>query len=160
MSTQLYNIVTNVSDISYSNVAIIAPVNGVNYINSSWKHMDTYTYTGSTDTGSYYIDIINNSDNVHSSSYILYHITGTITRDITDNAMFYYFGNKRPIVDQITLIPVEPYQSEINIDIVNITTYQTTSYQYYRLWLYTCNKDFNTLTAHNDINITVDYYCL
>lgn len=107
-----------------------------------------------------YSDIAIITPTAHNPMYCLYHITGTITRDITDNAVFYYFANTWIRSDQVTIIPVKPYQSEINIDIVNITDKDTTAYNYFRVWIYTCDKDFNLIPTKSSISITVDYYCM
>lgn len=159
MSEQLYNIVTSSSDITYSDVALIAPDDGINTFDRKWKHIKTFTYNASTSTGDYFKDIIYTAD-VSYPMYCLFHITGTITRDITDDAVFYYFVNSLPRTDQLTLIPVEPHQSEVSFDIVNITDKDTTSYNYYRVWIATCDKDFNKVVANSTINMKVDYYCL
>lgn len=156
-----YDISTAQSTFTYPDLSLIAPSAGVNYFNNLWKHVDTYTYTGSTNTGKYNEDLINSStQSTHKSLYCLYHVYGTITRDITDNAAFYLFANTLPPYDQVTLIPVKPYQSEIPFDLVNITNKNTASYNYYRMWIQTCDKDYNYIRAKSNISITVDYYCL
>ena len=159
MSEQLYNIVTSSSNITYSNLSLIVPVDGINTFDGKWKHVKSFDYTASTSTGSYFKDIIYKAE-AYDPMYCLYHVTGTITRDVTDDTAFYYFINALPIVDQVTLIPVEPHQSEIHFDIVNITDKDTGSYNYYRVRVFTCDKDFNKVVANSTINMKIDYYCM
>lgn len=153
-----YNIATTQSAITYPSIALIAPVDGINYFKHNWRHVDTYTYTGSTNTGSLNKELI--STNAHYSTYCLYHITGTFTHDITDNVVFYYLANTWPRNDQVIIIPVKPYQSEISFDFIDITNINTNAYNCYRIYCVACDKDFNTVPSDFSISITVDYYTM
>ena len=46
MSEQLYNIITSSSTITYSNLALIEPDDGINTFDRKWKHVKTFTYNG------------------------------------------------------------------------------------------------------------------
>lgn len=67
------------------------------------------------------------------TNFILYHIKGTITKDIADGILYYQFSSTGPNPDPTVIIPANPYSE---VDTVDIT-----------LWQGSVNRNQQTLMA-------------
>lgn len=149
-----YNNTTNYK-FTYSNVKLPQLTNGVNYFNEKWTKMQSVNISEQSETGSYQQEIFNFDQN----NYRLFHIHGTITRDITDNTAFYYFADLQSDNSTIALQnPTNPYNSETTVDFV-LSTLSSTS-KVFNLLIYPCNEKQEIIQSPCNINLTVDCYCL
>lgn len=152
-----YNISVSDSKIIYT--PLLSIDNGISYFNGTFTPVRTQHFTFSTSTGSYH-KTIQSFDQAKTSNIVVYHIYGTITRDITDNTAFYQMLNKYAANDPTMIIPCDPYTSVNIIDFTDFAVYYDVNYQYADFYLKTLDKDYNVITASNYVDITVDYYCL
>ena len=74
MSEQLYNIITSSSNITYSNLALIAPVDGLNTFDGKFEKYSDAGYTEMI-TGSHNVTIF--SDSRKYTTDIMWHVYGT-----------------------------------------------------------------------------------
>lgn len=149
-----YNSTTNYN-FTYSNVKLLKPINGVNYFDGKWTKMQSVNISEQSETGSYEQEIFNFDKNI----YRLFHVHGTITRDITDNTAFYYFADLQSDNSTIALQnPTNPYNSETTVDFV-LSTLSFTS-KVFKLLIYPCNEKQEIIQSPCNINLTVDCYCL
>lgn len=149
-----YNSTTNYN-FTYSNVKLLKPINGVNYFDGKWTKMQSVNISEQSETGSYEQEIFNFDQNI----YRLFHVHGTITRDITDNTAFYYFADLQSDNSTIALQnPTNPYNSETTVDFV-LSTLSFTS-KVFKLLIYPCNEKQEIIQSPCNINLTVDCYCL
>jgi len=152
-----YNISVSDSKIIYTPLSSIN--DGVSYFNGTYIPVKQSHYTFTTSTGSYHYTI-QSFDQPKTSNIIIYHIYGTITRDITDNTAFYQMLNKYTVNDPTMIVPCDPYTNINIIDYTEINTNIDVNYQYADFFLKTLDKDYNVITASSYVDITVDYYCL
>lgn len=149
-----YNSTTNYN-FTYSNVKLLKPINGVNYFDGKWTKMQSVNISEQSETGSYEQEIFNFDKNI----YRLFHVHGTITRDITDNTAFYYFADLQSDNSTIALQnPTNPYNSKTTVDFV-LSTLSFTS-KVFKLLIYPCNEKQEIIQSPCNINLTVDCYCL
>lgn len=149
-----YNDTTNYN-FTFGNVKLLKPINGVNYFDGRWTKMQSVNISEQSETGSYEQEIFNFDQNI----YRLFHVHGTITRDITDNTAFYYFADLQSDNSTIALQnPTNPYNSETTVDFV-LSTLSFAS-KVFKLLIYPCNEKQEIIQSPCNINLTVDCYCL
>ena len=153
-----YNSTTNYK-FTYSNIKLLKPINGVNYFNGRWTKMQSVNISEQSETGSYEQEIFNFDQNNHR----LFHVHGTITRDITDNTAFYYFADDLQYNTTINTTiavqnPTNPYNSETTVDFVLPLRQQYS--KVFKLLIYPCNEKQEIIESPCNINLTIDCYCL
>ena len=156
----VYNISVSDSKIIYTPLSSIS--DGISYFNGTYKPVRHEQFTLTTSTGSYYAVIIsvNKPQIIHYSNIVVWHLYGTITRDITDNTAFYQLLNKYSEHDPTMIIPCDQYTNTSIIDFTDFATYYDVNYYYFWFFLKTFDKDYNALTTSSRVDITLDYYCL
>lgn len=150
-----YGHITNYN-FTYPNIQLPKPTNGVNYFDGRWTKMQSVNISEQSETGSYQQEIFNFDQN----NYRLFHVHGTITRDITDNTAFYYFADLQSNNYTIAMQnPTNPYNSETTVDFV-LPTSQSNISKVFKLLIYPCNEKQEIIQSPCNINLTVDCYCL
>ena len=158
MSEQLYNIVTSGSAITYSNLSLIAPVDGMNTFDGRFETFSDLGYTQNI-TGSHIVTIY--GDTRKYTTDIMWHVYGTITKqDITDNVTFYAITNTLPYVDETILIPASPETTINNFDFITFNSSDVSNYNGYSFNIHAMDKDYNELTTTYYLNLRVGYYCV
>lgn len=147
-----YNDTTNYN-FTYPNVKLPKPIDGVNYFNGRWTKMQYVNISEQSETGSYQQEIFNFDQN----NFRLFHVHGTITRDITDNTAFYYFADITTL-SFVVQNPTNPYNSETTVDFV-LSIIPSIS-KVFNLLIYPCNEKQEIIQSLCNINLTVDCYCL
>ena len=142
---------------TYSEVKLPKPNNGVNYFNGKWTKMQSVNISEHSETGSYQQEILK----LNHDSYYIFHVHGTITRDITDNTSFYYFNNtyRLNLGTIILQNPTNPYNFETTVDFV-FSTFRIPSSNVYNLLIYPCDEKQEIIESPCNINLTIDCYCL
>lgn len=154
----LYNIVTSSSTITYSNLALIAPVDGLNTFDGKFVKYSDVGYTQMI-TGSHNVTIW--GDTRKYTTDIMWHVYGTITKqDITDGVAFYAITNSLPYVDETILIPANPKTTIIYFDFITFNSSDTTNYNGYAFNIRAFDEDYNELTTKYYLNLRIGYYCL
>lgn len=155
-----YNIKTTQSTFSYPKVNLIDPADGINYFDSNWKHVSTFNFAETLETGSTLTSIIDEST-AKLARTAMYHITGTITRDITDNALLYVIANTYSVEHCSVIIPADQYQTTNNVDVIFLM-FKDLSHDnnYFKLFIKTIDKQNKVASIPCDVDLTIDYYCL
>lgn len=149
-----YDSATNYN-FTYPNIKLLKPKDGVNYFNQKWTKMQSVNISEQSETGSYEQEIYN----FDQYNYRLFHVHGTITRDIIDNTAFYYFADILSNDFGIALQnPTNPYNSETTVDFVLSTILNSS--KIFKLLIYPCNEKQEIIQSPCNINLTVDCYCL
>lgn len=150
-----YNDTTNYN-FTYPNVKLLKPINGINYFDGRWTKMQSVNISEQSETGSYEQEIFNFDQN----NFRLFHVHGTITRDITDNTAFYYFADLQSNNYAIAMQnPTNPYNSETTVDFI-LSTPRANISNVFKLLIYPCNEKQEIIQSPCNINLTVDCYCL
>ena len=158
MSEQLYNIVTSESAITYSNLSLIAPVDGMNTFDGKFVKYSRGGYTQMI-TGSH--QVIMFSDTRKYTQDIMWHVYGTITKqDITDGVAFYAITNSLPYIDETILIPANPNTTINTFDFLTFNSSDTANWNGYAFNIYAYDENYNILTTKYNLRVYVGYYCL
>lgn len=148
------NITVTSNQFNFSDVTLVTPEDGINYFDNTWTHIKTFSKHQEL-TGSGSIAIVTESSK-KSAQWQLYHFTGTITKDITDNISMYictiYAG-----YNATTLIPVSTYNTEDYIDIMILTRPKT---NIKTIDLTATDNNSQKIDSTFIVNINVDQYCL
>lgn len=148
------NIIVTSNRFNFSDVTLVTPEDGINYFNNTWTHIKTFNKQQEL-TGSGSIEIITESTK-KTAQWLLYHFTGTITKNLTDNISMYictiYAG-----YNATTLIPANTYNTDDCIDIMILTRPDTTI-----MTMDITASDNNSQKVDSTfiVNINVDQYCL
>lgn len=155
-----YNIKTAQSTFSYPKVNLIDTVDGINYFDSNWKHVSTFNFTETLETGSTLTSIIDEST-AKLARTVMYHITGTITRDIADNTLLYVLANTYSVEHCSVIIPADQYQTTNYIDIIFLMFKDLSrNNNYFNLFIKTIDKQNKVANIPCDVDLTIDQYCL
>lgn len=149
-----YNIKTTQSTFKYPSLSSIN--NGLSYFINGWTKEVT-AHDRRTVTGSYREVIIGATG---KSNMYMFHVYGTITRDITDNAEYYTFSNAFPILDNYTYIPVDHSSNVTRVDTVMFTSHKFTNFSGFQSEFKIYDKDNNLISTTNTINLNIDRYCI
>lgn len=141
-----YNINTTQSTFKYPSLSSIN--DGLSYFIDGW----TKEVTGS------YREIIIGATG--KSNMYMFHVYGTITRDITDNAEYYAFSNAFPILDNYTYIPVDHSSNVTRVDTIMFTSHKFTNFSGFQSEFKIYDKDNNLISTTNTINLNIDRYCI
>lgn len=149
-----YNIKTTQSTFKYPSLSSIN--NGLSYFIDGWTKEVT-AHDRRTVTGSYREVIIGATG---KSNMYMFHVYGTITRDITDNAEYYSIANIYPILDNYTYIPVDHSSNVTRVDTVMFTSHKFTNFSGFQSEFKIYDKDNNLISTTNTINLNIDRYCI
>lgn len=152
-----YNISTSESIFSYP--ALSATKDGINYIHDRWIPETSVTYN-KTATGSYVETIIKQSPSLYSNDAFVYHVKGTVTRDITDNTEYYSIANPCSLIDDYVYIPVDHHSNVTNVDTVFISTSTYSGHSGFSIEFKTLDNTNTIISTTNEINLVVTRYCL
>lgn len=152
-----YNISTSESIFSYP--ALSATKDGINYIHDRWIPETSVTYNKIA-TGSYSEAIIKSSPSLFSNDAFVYHVKGTITRDITDNTEYYSIANVYSLIDNYVYIPVDHHSNVTNVDTVFISSSTFHGHSGFGIEFKTLDNKNKIISTTNEINLVVERYCL
>lgn len=152
-----YNISTSESIFSYPNLSTLK--DGINYIHDRWIPETSVTYNKIA-TGSYEEVIIKQSPSLFSNDAFVYHVKGTITRDITDNTEYYSIANLSSLIDNYVYIPVDHHSNVTNVDTVFILTSTYYGHSGFGIEFKTLDNKNTIISTTNEINLVVERYCL
>ena len=152
-----YNISTSESIFSYPNLSTLN--DGINYMYDRWIPETSVTYNKIA-TGSYKETIIKQSPSLFSNDAFVYHMKGTITRDITDNTEYYSIANVYSLIDNYVYIPVDHHSNVTNVDTVFILTNAYYGHSGFGIEFKTLDNKNTIISTTNEINLVVERYCL
>ena len=152
-----YNIKTTQSTFKYPSLSTIN--DGLSYFIDGWTKEVT-AYDRRTVTGSYREIIIGVTTVPNKSNMYMFHVYGTITRDITDNAEYYAYSNAYPILDNYTYIPVDHSSNVTRVDTVMFTSHKFANFSGFQSEFKIYDKDKNLISTTNTINLNIDRYCI
>lgn len=148
------NIIVTSNRFNFSDVTLVTPEDGINYFNNTWTPVKTFSKQQEL-TGSGSIEIITESTR-KTAQWQLYHFTGTITKDLTDNISMYictiYAG-----YNATTLIPANTYNTNDCIDIMILTRPNTNIMS---MDITATDNNSQKVDLTFTVNINVEQYCL
>lgn len=148
------NIIVTSNQFNFPDVTLVTPEDGINYFNDAWTPVKTFSKQQEL-TGSGSIEIITKNTK-KTAQWLLYHFTGTITKDLTDNISMYictiYAG-----YNATTLIPANTYNTDDCIDIMILTRPDTNIMS---MDITATDNNSQKVDSTFIVNINVDQYCL
>ena len=157
------NITVTSNRFNFPDVTLVTSEDGINYFNNTWTHIKTFNKQQEL-TGSGSIEIITESTSNYATrkstrktaQWLLYHFTGTITKNLTDNISMYictiYAG-----YNATTLIPANTYNTDDCIDIMILTRPDTNIMS---MDITASDNNSQKVDSTFIVNINVDQYCL
>lgn len=152
-----YNINTTQSTFTYPSLSSIN--NGLSYFIDGWTKEIT-AYNRKTATGSYREIVIGASTIPNKGNMYMFHVYGTITRDITDNTEYYSIANILPTLDDYTYVPVDHSSNVTHVDTILLSTNKFGNHSGFEIEFKTLDKDKNLISTTNTINLNIDRYCI
>lgn len=161
-----YNIDTNSSVITYTTLNNIH--SGVNYLNDDFIPVKSFHYSGSSASGihstAYYIafdPIKPTTSSTIRQNAMLIHVTGTITKyNLSDNAVMYHYIDSGPKIDHLTTFPANLQDTRTTFDFQYINTRTVGTSHYVWFDIRPCDSNYNIVVSPNDVDLTIDCYCI
>lgn len=156
-----YNISTSSSKFLYPQLDLLTPVNGVNFLDGTYKPAKTFTYDSSTSgvhTAKFVYTPYTVAGDILQQSMLI-HVHGYITcDDINNMPAFYHYLDEGPKTDHISLIPANYYDTITNIDFCYINVRENKTTRFVWLNIFPCDANYNVIESPSHAHITIDCY--
>lgn len=152
------NVVYDNSTFEYPAVAVPKPDNGVSYFDDKWIQCFHATISA-TATGSYshnYGIATNNNSRI-----IVFHVYGTVTKDLADEISFYHLAETNAADDPTIIIPANQHNKTDYIDWTLVQTSNIAYYNFFRIHFAPCDSNYKVKeNSTYTLNLSVDCYSL
>lgn len=156
---------TESNKLTYPDIPLVKSVDGINYFNGMFKHVQHFYKNLYLETGSTQNEIILQGGVSTGDCIIDYHHIKITRESLTDSTAFYQFDEAGPISDKGVIIPVNMYSPVTTFDFACLASHigETNNdnvWNYIYLWMCTCDKNYNKISTPCTLEITIDQYCL
>lgn len=151
------NIVYNNNTFEYPAVILPNPLNEINTFDDKWIQCFHATISA-TATGSYshnYGIATNNNSRI-----IVFHVYGTVTKDLADEISFYHLAETVAADDPTIIIPANPHSKTDYIDWTLIQSSNVKNYNLFRIHFAPCDSTYKVKNSTYTLDLSVDCYSL
>ena len=152
------NIVCNNNTFEYPVVILPNPLNEINTFDDKWIQC-FHTIISATATGSY-----SNSSGIttnNQSKIIVYHVYGTVIKDLADEISFYHLAETNAADDPTIIIPANQHNKTDYIDWTLVQTSIIAYYNFFRIHFAPCDSNYKVKeNSTYALNLSVDCYSL
>ena len=153
------NLVCRDNKVNYTTLDLITPSTGVTYADGTVRKYSHNTISKTTTNGK----IANSGGNdfsVNTFKVIVWHVYGTISKDISAGITFYHIAETFSANDPTILYPVNQYNSTDYIDWYFYQTSNTINYSKFRLYVAACNSNYDIISTPLTVKLNVDTFAL
>lgn len=153
--SEIDSILTSSNKFDYRHSTLTNVIDGFNYFSGQWTPVTHGTLVKSA-TGQYYEDVTVTQE-VYQP-FVLYHVYGTISKDIVDNIAFWHVAEVYNVNDPTVIIPATQSETDYVDWIFMVQKHPRYGFKSI-IQVIACDKSYNEITtAKFSINFNIDIY--